>query len=84
MSPVTYEVSLWWILRESEDLWVISWTMPEPITDGLTWYRVYRSLLRKLHVVMGLNVNQSEMHGIYGIECGPFRNAEYEWTQGEQ
>ena len=56
--------------------------MPEPITDGLSWYRVYRLLLRKLHVVMGLNVNHSEMHGIYGIECGPFRNT-YEWTRAD-
>ena len=59
MSLVMYEVLLWWILWESKDLWVISWMMPEPVMDGLTWYRVYRLLLTKLHVVMGLNVNHS-------------------------
>ena len=54
--------------------------MPEPVIDGLSWYCVNRLLLRQLHVVMGLNVNHSETCGIYGIECGPFRNAVYEWT----
>ena len=58
--------------------------MQEPVMDGLPWYRVYRLLLRKPRISMGLNVDHPEMHGIYGTECGPFRNAEYEWTQGGQ
>ena len=33
------------------------------LDDARTRNRVYRLFL-------GLNVNQSEMHGIYGIECG--------------
>ena len=53
-------------------------------TDGLFWYRIYRLLLRKPRISMGLNKDQPEVYGIYGIECGPFRNAEYEWTQGGQ
>ena len=58
--------------------------MPELVMDGLFGYRVYRLLLRNPRTSMGLNVDHPEKHGIYGIECGPFRNAEYDWAQGGQ
>ena len=59
--------------------------MPELVMDGLFGYRVYKVLpLRNPRTSMGLNVDHPEMHGINGIECGPFRNVEYDWTQGGQ
>ena len=58
--------------------------MPELVTDGLFGYVSTGCFSEKPRISMGLNVDHPEMHGIYGIECGPFRNAEYEWTQGGQ
>ena len=53
------------------EFWVHWWKHLVDYMDGLSWYHVFRLLIRKLHVATG----------IYGKKCGPFRNAVYGWTR---
>ena len=41
------------------------------------WVPCLQVASQQPRISMGLNVDHPEMHGIYGIECGPFGYNEY-------